>query len=112
MTSPDDPVFFLHHCFIDKVWADWQAEQAKDNPTGAPHYAPEEQGPSGHNLRDQLKPWTRTVKDVLDISKLGYNYEQPPTQDKLIERAKTIRFTAGEVRQVPPNAAKSPFMAE
>jgi tyrosinase len=24
-TSPNDPCFFLHHCFVDKVWADWQA---------------------------------------------------------------------------------------
>ena len=25
-TSPNDPVFFLHHCsFVDKLWADWQA---------------------------------------------------------------------------------------
>ncbi|HEX5847186.1 MAG TPA: tyrosinase family protein, partial [Rhodoplanes sp.] len=24
MTSPNDPVFFLHHCFVDKAWADWQ----------------------------------------------------------------------------------------
>jgi hypothetical protein len=22
--SPKDPVFFLHHTFIDKIWADWQ----------------------------------------------------------------------------------------
>jgi tyrosinase len=36
MTSPDDPVFFLHHCFVDKVWADWQAQQMTDNPEAAP----------------------------------------------------------------------------
>jgi hypothetical protein len=22
--SPDDPTFFLHHCFMDKLWAEWQ----------------------------------------------------------------------------------------
>jgi Common central domain of tyrosinase len=21
---PNDPVFFLRHCFVDKVWTDWQ----------------------------------------------------------------------------------------
>ena len=36
MTSPNDPVFFLHHCFVDKVWADWQEVQKKNNPDGAP----------------------------------------------------------------------------
>ena len=24
-TSPNDPCFFLHHCFVDKIWAEWQA---------------------------------------------------------------------------------------
>ena len=24
VSSPNDPVFFLHHCFVDKLWADWQ----------------------------------------------------------------------------------------
>ncbi|RQP21844.1 tyrosinase family protein [Albitalea terrae] len=80
MTSPNDPVFFLHHCFIDKVWADWQAVQMAENPDAAPHYAPERSGPTGHNLDDQLKPSTRTVRDVLSISGLGYEYEPAHNQ--------------------------------
>lgn len=24
--SPRDPIFYLHHCFVDKVWRDWQTE--------------------------------------------------------------------------------------
>lgn len=78
MTSPNDPVFFLHHCFIDKVWADWQAVQQAENPQAAPHYAPERGGPPGHNLDDQIRPWERKIRDVLDISKLGYSYEPSP----------------------------------
>ena len=78
MTSPNDPVFFLHHCFIDKVWADWQRIQAAQNPEAAPHYAPEREGPPGHNLDDQLAPWTRTVRNVLSIEALGYEYAEPP----------------------------------
>ncbi|KAI1847898.1 hypothetical protein JX265_001904 [Neoarthrinium moseri] len=26
ITSPGDPVFFLHHGFVDKMWWDWQAQ--------------------------------------------------------------------------------------
>lgn len=26
-TSPNDPIFFFHHCYVDKMWADWQAFQ-------------------------------------------------------------------------------------
>ncbi|SFQ16705.1 tyrosinase [Nitrosomonas cryotolerans] len=86
MTSPDDPVFFLHHAFIDKVWADWQAIMAEDKPDWAPHYAPLKDGPAGHNLNDILKPWERRIKDVLDISALGYTYEQPAQIMKAMAR--------------------------
>jgi tyrosinase len=88
MTSPNDPVFFLHHCFIDKVWADWQAVQRAENPDAAPHYAPERDGPPSHNLGDQLKPWTRRVRDVLNIAELGYEYE-PAASRRLFRSAAT-----------------------
>jgi tyrosinase len=78
MTSPNDPVFFLHHCFIDKVWADWQALQQQNNPDAAPHYAPERQGPPGHNLEDVLHPFSRKVRDTLSVEALGYSYEPEP----------------------------------
>ncbi|KAL1852026.1 hypothetical protein VTK73DRAFT_9321 [Phialemonium thermophilum] len=26
ISSPGDPVFFLHHAWLDKLWADWQAQ--------------------------------------------------------------------------------------
>ena len=87
MTSPNDPVFFLHHCFVDKVWADWQEVQKKNNPDGTPHDAPLRDGPPGHNFGDQLKPWTRAVRDVLDIGVLGYGYEPSPSQPMIMAEA-------------------------
>ncbi|MGY4558732.1 tyrosinase family protein [Bacillus thuringiensis] len=99
MTSPNDPVFFLHHCFVDKVWADWQALQAQSNPSASPHYAPEIDGPLGHNLDDELKPWKRKIRDVLDITKLGYSYEQSISDEQLTTIATAIR-------------PRSPFEAE
>jgi tyrosinase len=77
MTSPDDPVFFLYHCFLDKVWADWQTSMLENNTDWVPHYAPLRDGPKGHNLDDVLKPWDRPIKDMLDIAELDYGYEQP-----------------------------------
>ncbi|WP_288855023.1 tyrosinase family protein [uncultured Pseudomonas sp.] len=75
MTSPEDPVFFLHHCFIDKIWADWQAQMMLDKPALAPHYCPMQDGPTGHNYDDVIKPWTRRIREVMDITALGYAYE-------------------------------------
>jgi len=28
MRSPNDPIFWLHHCFVDKIWYDWQSMDA------------------------------------------------------------------------------------
>ena len=100
MTSPNEPTFFLHHCFIDKIWADWQAAQKIANPDGSPHYAPIENGPPGHNYNDVLKPWTRRVRDVMDISALGYSYEAPPA-------VVALDFVA-----TPFAAERSPFWAD
>ncbi|HEX7997868.1 MAG TPA: tyrosinase family protein [Pyrinomonadaceae bacterium] len=107
MTSPNDPVFFLHHCFIDKVWADWQALQQQKNPDAAPHYAPEKGGPKGHNLDDILKPWGRKIRLVLDIGKLGYSYEQTKTQAKLLKTMAAITQPVS-----PFMAEQSPFWAD
>jgi tyrosinase len=84
MTSPDDPVFFLHHCFIDKIWADWQELQKTNNPEGVPHYAPLMDGPPGHNIRDQIKPWKHCIEEVLDIESLGYTYEQSAVAPQIL----------------------------
>lgn len=62
--SPADPLFWLHHAFVDKIWADWQKTH-----TGAAAKPP--------NLTEVLKPSpiiTRKVSDVLDIGALGYMY--------------------------------------
>lgn len=73
--SPNDPVFFLHHCNVDRLWAIWQEK----NPTQG--YQPTGSGPEGHNLYDLMYPWDgKTVKlkarpvDVLDSRKLGIYY--------------------------------------
>jgi tyrosinase len=107
MTSPNDPVFFLHHCFVDKIWADWQQLQRQARPEGAPHYAPEREGPPGHNLGDTLRPWTRTIRDALDIAQLGYSYEQTEAQRATL--AKALR-----ARPISPfvEGGRSPFEAD
>lgn len=61
-SSPSDPIFWLHHAVIDKIWADWQ----KLNPTKKPS-----------NLSEQLQPppiFQRTVGQVMSTASMGYVY--------------------------------------
>lgn len=68
-TSPNDPVFFLHHCNIDRLWAQWQARNSKYG------YLPQSGGPKGHNLNDSMYPWTATPASILNHTALGYEYD-------------------------------------
>jgi tyrosinase len=68
LVSPNDPVFFLHHCNVDRLWAQWQAQ----NPSQ--EYLPTSGGPPRHNLDDQMYPWDVTPASVLNIADLGYDY--------------------------------------
>ena len=75
MTSPNDPVFFLHHCFIDKCWADWQALHP-----GEPAFLPTNGAAAGQNLNDSMEPWASlgivvTPASVVDHHALGYAYD-------------------------------------
>ena len=50
--SPNDPIFFLHHCNCDRLWAMWQM----DGHEGYSFY-PVAGGLQGHNLPDPMWPW-------------------------------------------------------
>jgi tyrosinase len=80
MTSPNDPVFFLNHCFVDKLWADWQAQHPGEG------YRPTSGAHAGHNLNDLMQPWNNVrPADVLDHHALGYNYDTEPTDEPTID---------------------------
>jgi tyrosinase len=59
--SANDPLFFLHHAFIDKTWSDW----ALAHPTQA--------FPTDY-LSFTLPPWSTKVSEVLTIDDLNYEY--------------------------------------
>jgi len=72
--APNDPVFFLHHCNVDRIWAQWQLTY----PTAG--YLPVSGASLGHNLGDKMYPWNTGAgavgpADMLSISNLGYSYD-------------------------------------
>lgn len=59
--SPADPVFWLHHTEVDRLWHKWQQTHPGEHPTLS--------GPDA-----VLDPWPETEADVRRIEDLAYRY--------------------------------------
>jgi len=67
MTSPNDPIFFLHHANVDRLWAKWQ-----ETHRGEAFYNPRGFVRRGHRLNDKMWPWnngesTTQVTDLVPL---------------------------------------------
>jgi len=58
-TAARDPLFFMLHCNIDRLWAKWQRQNGRfDSTQGASYDSNLPSGnPVGHNLADTMWPW-------------------------------------------------------
>lgn len=82
--SPNDPAFFMHHCFVDKLYADWQ--EIGDN---FDKYEPVTDAPDGYKLNDKMYPYDlpefqsvpamvvhgETPASMINFRALGYEYQ-------------------------------------
>jgi tyrosinase len=98
-TSPNDPVFFLHHCNVDRLWAIWQERHPNERP-----YLPVAEAMPGHNLNDPMSPWggATTPASVLDHRSLGYAYDTDAA-DSIIDLtigAPATQASIGRAREV------------
>ena len=72
-TSLNDPVFWLHHANLDRLWSAWMRRHGQV-------YLPESGGPHGHNIDDPMWPYamvgmTVTPRMMLSSRDLGYVYD-------------------------------------
>ncbi len=67
----NDPIFWLVHANIDRIW--WQWQQTR----GITNYQPASGGPTGHNLNDRMQflNSNTTPASNLDIRTMGYSYQ-------------------------------------
>jgi tyrosinase len=61
MISPADPVFWLHHSNIDRLWSVWQGGHAG-------------LGPQLSGKHKTMDPWSENVTALASITTLGYSY--------------------------------------
>jgi tyrosinase len=118
MSNPNsaglDPIFWLHHANIDRLWEVW-----RENP--ATHVDPSEmnwvKGPAAIGERIFVLPmpggvrWTYTPGEMSDLSKLNYNYDdvsRPPGAPHGVARLQRL----GVSEAAAAAAVRSPAMAE
>ncbi|WP_299682062.1 tyrosinase family protein [uncultured Dokdonia sp.] len=72
-----DPIFYLHHCNIDRMWADWNADGNK-NPTKLNWL----NGPAAVGEREFVmpnpdkSPWVFTPREMTNMAELDYRYDE------------------------------------
>ncbi|MHB9363555.1 tyrosinase family protein [Mesorhizobium sp. LNJC403B00] len=71
--SPLDPIFWLHHCNLDRVWTLW----AGSHPDVALDPLFLNMKFNGQFALPQGAPFSPSVADLVSTEQLGYRYEQP-----------------------------------
>jgi tyrosinase len=114
--APNDPVFWLHHCNIDRIWALWDVCR----PAGVDQYLPTSGANTGHNLNDPMVPFEVPINahprrstvvrpsDVLDITNLqdengvdiSYSYADFHRRFIRLQRTTGNRFVSTQVIEV------------
>ena len=77
-TASNDPVFFLHHANVDRMFEAWLQIRKFDGTS--PAYRLNDGGHPGHNFRDYLVPFfpLKTNEDMYKrASDLGFRYDTP-----------------------------------
>ncbi|MFF0220048.1 tyrosinase MelC2 [Streptomyces vinaceus] len=70
--SPNDPVFWMHHAFVDKLWAEWRSRHP------ASPYLPASGTTNVVDLKDTMRPWNDvTPADMLDHRPF-YSFDTDP----------------------------------
>ena len=76
-----DPIFYLHHANIDRMWAAWNQNAANPNPTD-PNWL---NGPTAVGDREFAMPmpdgsaWVYIPQQMSSLSQLNYTYDTLPT---------------------------------
>ncbi|MDM0002785.1 tyrosinase family protein [Variovorax sp. J22P240] len=81
-TAARDPLFFLLHCNVDRLWARWQRKNKRFDPATPASYASGATPTSlrvGHNLNDTMWPWNGVITPPRPVNAPGGALSGSPT---------------------------------
>lgn len=59
LTASYDPIFWIVHTNVDRLWGEWQQLHPDSNPV---------------EMDAVLTPWSYTIRDTIDMNRFGYEY--------------------------------------
>ncbi len=96
--SPNDPLFWLHHANVDRIWANWQGHRLQAQPGSSPidHWPAQDEtspitgepAPFGHRRDDPMWPWVDGAS----------GYEVVAVNDEVMDMLNAFVATQGLVR--------------
>ncbi|MGH2353547.1 MAG: tyrosinase family protein, partial [Chloroflexota bacterium] len=92
-----DPIFWLHHANVDRLWTAWAAAHAGRTPTD-----PSWLGQPFTFVDAQGRPVAITTAETLDTDRLNYRYDTPPVPAARPEGVSAV------TEQAPSEAAPPP----
>jgi tyrosinase len=111
MTDPGlaalDPIFYLHHANIDRMWAVWNSNTSNKNPSDENWL----KGPAASGERDFIMPmpgntsWSYVPADVNSLSLMDYTYDN-------LKPAPSVNLLASRLNGLGVAATKSSTPAE
>lgn len=94
--SPLDPLFWIHHCNIDRLWEVWLGQPGRANPAdptwlGTSFGFPDPTDPGGRR--------TFQVQDVGTLAPLGYQYDDASLRTHHVQAVTRLAAVADDAEQ-------------
>jgi Common central domain of tyrosinase len=103
--SPNDPMFWSHHAFVDKIWSEWQLIGGNGNAFGGTHNNPIREVCLDCERMTPLQ-FGRTVRQILDGISTCVTYQETSTRIPPIARLLIDSFVRETRNSSDPGAMK------
>jgi tyrosinase len=108
--SPLDPIFWLHHANVDRLWSLWQRRNPTIFPPANWRSFPL---PAGMFADDQGNPAAQITCGALETTDaLGYTYEAVPSQEQLLVVSALVQLNAALTSTLTGSSSSLPVQTK